>query len=103
MKTLIYAPASVVAAAMQLMPTPAVSGYIETTICVSGDPNNNGCPINANAVSCGFDPGGIAKSVCVITKPDGTKQPLPYIITEGPHGNGGSCGWRMLHLTCIAP
>jgi hypothetical protein len=86
------------------MPTPAVAGYIETTICISADPNNNACPINANWLNCGTDPGAMAKSVCVLVKPDGAKVPLPYVITEGPHGASGvSCGWRMLHLTCIAP
>jgi hypothetical protein len=103
MRRLLYFTVSVVISAATLTPAPAVSGYIETTICISSDPNNNGCPINANPLGCFTDPGNLAHTLCALVKPDGTKVPLPYVITEGPHGASGSCGWKMMHLTCIAP
>lgn len=87
-----------------LIPTHVLSETIKTTICISDNPGNNRCPINDNWLNCHpGDAQGKAKELCAVTQPDGTKKALSYVITDGPQGGGGPCGWHMLNLTCILP
>jgi hypothetical protein len=104
MKCYLYNAAPIAAILLATMSVSALADSTRTTICISDNPENNRCPANVNWVNC--HPGdwpSKAKDICSLAMPDGSKKPLPYLMSDGPQGSGGPCGWHEINITCVLP
>jgi hypothetical protein len=78
-------------------------------VCVSDSPANHRCPLNQVWVNCHSSGSAriskedVARSLCVVNKPDGTQAITSFSVVSGQEGRGGLCGWLQLFVTCASP